>query len=413
MADITTIPVNLIENSGGIADCPGYKIAGVACDVRETGDLERLDLALFVSDEPCSAAGVFTLNDLCAAPVQLCKDILSLNGDNIAGCLSNSGNANAVTGHQGMIDAKKMSTVAQLKTVREAPFLVCSTGRIGRKLPMQKIEAGIAAATRVLDTEIESSLNAADAILTSDTRRKVATAQFLYGDTTITVSGMAKGAGMIEPNMATMLAYVVTDLEADSTLLKCVVKETCDKTFNCISVDGDMSTNDTVLLFANGKSGLKANTSPELLAAFKEAVYKVCDNMAEKIVGDGEKVTKLVEITVKGCKSNEHAEKVARAVGNSLLVKTSWYGSDPNWGRLADAAGYARVGLDETRFDIHYDDCPVLIAGNPQDERLEEWKEIVSKNRFRITLNLNQGEGTFRFLTSDLSEAYVNFNKSE
>ncbi len=407
------ITVTLIENSGGIADCPGYQIAGVPCDVRETGDLERLDLALFVSDEPCSAAGVFTLNDVCAAPVKLCKTILAKSADKVAGCVSNSGNANAATGEQGMKDAKQMNTIAQLETGIGSPFLVCSTGRIGRKLPMQKIEAGITAAAKTLSAETSASHNAADAILTSDTRRKVATAQFEYEGKTITVSGMAKGAGMIEPNMATMLAYVATDLEAKGALLQEVLKEACDKTFNCISVDGDMSTNDTVLLFANGKSGVKADSSPELLEAFKDAVYQVCDIMAEKIVGDGEKVTKLVELIVKGCKSQEDAEKVARAVGNSLLVKTSWYGSDPNWGRLADAAGYARVGLDETCFDIHYDECPALIGGRPQDERLQQWKDIVAKNRFRITLNLNQGEGTFRLLTSDLSEAYVDFNKSE
>lgn len=405
--------VKLIENPGGIADCPGYKIAGVPCDVRETGDDERLDLALFVSEAPCSAAGVFTLNDVCAAPVKLCKAILEKSADKIAGCVSNSGNANAATGEQGMKDAKQMNTIAQLETGIGSPFLVCSTGRIGRKLPMQKLESGIAAAAQALSTETQDSLNAADAILTSDTRRKVATAQFEYEGKTITVSGMAKGAGMIEPNMATMLAYVATDLEANGALLKEVLKEACDKTFNCISVDGDMSTNDTVLLFANGKSGIAADATAELLTAFKDAVYQVCDIMAEKIVGDGEKVTKLVELIVKGCKSDEDAEKVARAVGNSLLVKTSWYGSDPNWGRLADAAGYARVGLDETCFDIHYDECPALINGRPQDERLQEWKDIVAKNRFRITLNLKQGDGTFRLLTSDLSEAYVDFNKSE
>lgn len=405
--------VKLIENPGGIADCPGYKIAGVPCDVRETGDDERLDLALFVSEAPCSAAGVFTLNDVCAAPVKLCKAILEKSADKIAGCVSNSGNANAATGEQGMKDAKQMNAIAQLETGIGSPFLVCSTGRIGRKLPMQKLESGIAAAAQALSTETQDSLNAADAILTSDTRRKVATAQFEYEGKTITVSGMAKGAGMIEPNMATMLAYVATDLEANGALLKEVLKEACDKTFNCISVDGDMSTNDTVLLFANGKSGIAADATAELLTAFKDAVYQVCDIMAEKIVGDGEKVTKLVELIVKGCKSDEDAEKVARAVGNSLLVKTSWYGSDPNWGRLADAAGYARVGLDETCFDIHYDECPALINGRPQDERLQEWKDIVAKNRFRITLNLKQGDGTFRLLTSDLSEAYVDFNKSE
>ena len=409
----TSIPVKLIENSGGLGDCPGYKTAGVAGDIREIGDTERLDVALFTADTPCSAAGVFTLNDVCAAPVKVCKTILEKSADNIAGCISNSGNANAATGEQGMIDAKQMSALAQLETGIGAPFLVCSTGRIGRKLPMQKIESGIAAAAQALSNEPQASFNAADAILTSDTRRKVATARFKVDGQTITVSGMAKGAGMIEPDMATMLAYVVTDLQANGALLKTVLKEACDRTFNCISVDGDMSTNDTVLLFANGHSGIAADATPELLSAFKDAVFQVCDIMAEKIVGDGEKVTKLVELIVQGCQTDADAEKVARAVGNSLLVKTSWYGSDPNWGRLADAAGYARVGLDETCFDIHYDTCPALIGGRPQDEKLQEWKDIVAKNRFRITLNLNQGNSSFRLLTSDLSEAYVNFNKSE
>ena len=380
--------------------------------MRETGN-PRLDLALFISDAPCSAAGVFTLNDVCAAPVHICKAIITQSGNKIAGCIVNSGNANACTGDQGMIDGKEMSATAQFETGIGAPFLVCSTGRIGRQLPMAKIKAGIHAASQKLNSDQQNSLDAADAILTSDTRRKVATAQFEYAGKTITVSGMAKGAGMIEPNMATMLAFLATDLEADSDLLKSVVKQASDLTFNRISIDGDMSTNDTVLLFANGTSGVAADATPELLADFQRAVFLVCDNLAEKIVGDGEKVTKLVELIIEGCKTNADAEKVARAVGNSLLVKTSWYGSDPNWGRLADAAGYARIGLKEECFDIYYNDVEALICGKPQDKNLSKWKEIVSKKRFRITLNLNQGEGTFRLLTSDLSEAYVDFNKSE
>ncbi|MEM8866848.1 MAG: bifunctional glutamate N-acetyltransferase/amino-acid acetyltransferase ArgJ [Verrucomicrobiota bacterium] len=407
------ITVTLNENSSGLTDCPGYKVAAVASDIRDSGDLERLDLALLVSDQACSAAGVFTLNDVCAAPVKLCQAILKQSAHKVYGCVINSGNANACTGQYGMPDAQEMVTTTQVSTGIGSPFLVCSTGRIGRKLPLERIQDGIRSAAAKLSNSAEASEQAADAILTSDTRRKVATAQFQYAGKTITVSGMAKGAGMIEPNMATMLAFVVTDLDASAGLLKSILKEASDKTFNTISVDGDMSTNDTVLLFANGTSGQSADASPALLEAFKEAVYKVCDILAEKIVGDGEKVTKLVELTVKGCKSNEDAEKVARAVGNSLLVKTSWYGSDPNWGRIADAAGYARVGLDETCFDIHYDDTTALINGVPQDANLAKWKEIVSKNRFRITLNLNQGEGQFRILTSDLSEAYVDFNKSE
>lgn len=407
------ISVKLIDDPKGISDCPGFKTAGVACDVREIGDLERLDLALVTADKPCSAAGVFTLNDVCAAPVHVCKQILSSHTAKVAGFVVNSGNANAATGEQGMIDAKEMSATSQLETGIGSPFLVCSTGRIGRKLPMGKIKAGIAAAAASLSENSQNSLDSADAILTSDTRRKCATAQFTYKTKTITVSGIAKGAGMIEPNMATMLAFLATNIDADNTALKNALTQATNKTFNRISIDGDMSTNDTVLLLANGESEVVPDESPELLQAFREAVFLVCDALAEKIVGDGEKVTKLVELIVEGCQSESDAEKIARAVGNSLLVKTSWYGSDPNWGRLADAAGYARVGLKEELFDIHYDEVPALIKGVPQDEKLNQWKEIVSKKRFRITLNLNQGSGTFRLLTSDLSEAYVDFNKSE
>ena len=408
-----TITVKLIENPQGISDCPGFKTAGVGCDIRETGDLARLDLALVTAEKPCHAAGVFTLNDVCAAPVHVCKQILSSPSAKVAGFVVNSGNANASTGEQGMTDAKEMSAVSQLETGIGSPFLVCSTGRIGRKLPMGKIKSGIAAAASALSEETQNSLDSADAILTSDTRRKCATAQFTYKSKTITVSGIAKGAGMIEPNMATMLAFLTTDIDADNTALKNALTQASNKTFNRISIDGDMSTNDTVLLLANGTSGVEPHESPELLQAFRDAVFMVCDALAEKIVGDGEKVTKLVELIVEGCQSDADAEKVARAVGNSLLVKTSWYGSDPNWGRLADAAGYARVGLKEECFDIHYDEVPALIAGVPQDSKLSQWKEIVSKKRFRITLNLNQGSGSFRLLTSDLSEAYVDFNKSE
>lgn len=407
------IQVKLIENPQGIADCPGFKTSGVACDIREKGDLERLDLALVTASKPCNAAGIFTLNDVCAAPVHVCKEILAQPEVKVAGFIANSGNANAATAEQGMSDAKEMSTIAQLETGIGSPFLVCSTGRIGRKLPMGKIKSGIAAAAQALSLESRASLNAADAILTSDTRRKCATAQFTYQGKTLTVSGIAKGAGMIEPNMATMLAFLVTDLSVKNAELKETLLAASNQTFNRISIDGDMSTNDTVLLLANGESGISPQASPELQAAFQQAVYLVCDALAEKIVGDGEKITKLVELVVEGCKNEQDAEKIARAVGNSLLVKTSWYGSDPNWGRLADAAGYARVGLKEACFDIYYDDVPALIGGIPQDKNLAQWKSIVSKKRFRITLNLNQGSGQFRLLTSDLSEAYVDFNKSE
>lgn len=408
------IKVTLLESSNGIADCAGFKCSGVACDVRETGDTKRLDLAMVTADAPCHAAGVFTQNDICAAPVHLCKEVLLKSGKKVGGFVVNSGNANAATGAQGMSDAKQMSALSQLSSGMGSPFLVCSTGRIGRRLPMEKIEAGIEKAGQSLSADVQASLNAADAILTSDTRRKVATARFEYQGKTVTVSGMAKGAGMIEPNMATMLAFLTTDAIANAEQLKNVLTVAVNQTFNRISIDGDMSTNDTVLLLASGKSNVDPwDGHADLLFAFKEAVFMVCDKLAELIVGDGEKVTKLVELIVKGCPRVRDAEKVARAVGNSLLVKSSWYGSDPNWGRLADAAGYARIGLKEERFDIYYNEVPALIKGVAQDENLGKWKEIVCKKRFRITLDLNLGNCDFRLLTSDLSEAYVNFNKSE
>jgi len=407
-----TPEIKLSENSNGIADCPGFQCAGVACDVRETGK-ERLDLALVKSDTPCTVAGVFTQNDVCAAPVQLCREMLTHRAVKVAGFVANSGNANACTGEPGMTDARAMADFAQQFGGGDLPYLVCSTGRIGRALPMANLRSGIEAAAGSLSAEAESALAAADAILTSDTRRKVATVRFTHEGSTYTVAGMAKGAGMIEPNMATMLAFLVTDLDAANDVLKNALTSACNRTFNRISIDGDMSTNDTVLLLANGHSGIDPATSPTLLEAFRQAVFLVCDTLAEKIVGDGEKITKLVELVVEGCRSEADAEKVARCIGNSLLVKTSWYGSDPNWGRLADAAGYARVGLEETKLDIHYDDIPALLGGVPQHANLPRWKEAVAKKRFRITVNLNQGKAAFRLLTSDLSEAYVNFNKSE
>jgi glutamate N-acetyltransferase/amino-acid N-acetyltransferase len=411
------IPVELITEPKGLTDCPGFKVAGVAADIREIDDAARLDVALVVAEAPCPAAGVFTQNDLFAAPVELCRNILDKSANRIAGFVVNSGNANAATGAQGLLDAKQMSTLAQLQTGIGAPFLVCSTGRIGRKLPMQRIDAGISeAATQLTDTS-EMSLKAADAILTSDTRHKLATARFDYQGKTVTVAGIAKGAGMIEPNMATMLAFLVTDIKAGADTLKSILKNASDQSFNCITIDGDMSTNDTVLLMANGSSGVElegtASDDNELRLAFAEAVLQVASDLAEKIVVDGEKVTKLVELKVEGCRNEADAEKVARAIGNSLLVKTSWYGNDPNWGRLADAAGYARVGLKVDKLDIHYGACPAMLSGIPQDPNLEQWKTIVSKKRFSITINLNQGGGHYRLLSADLSEAYVDFNKSE
>jgi len=281
-------------------------------------------------------------------------------------------------------------------------------------MPMPRILAGLDRVAPSLAATATEGLRAAEAILTSDTRPKTCTARFTAEGRTVTVAAMAKGAGMIQPNMATMLAFLCTDAAAPAAFLREILLAANRRTFNAITVDGDMSTNDTVLLLANGASGLDlASASAETRAIFADAVFQVCDSLAQKIVGDGEKITKVVEVLVRGAATEADAEKVARAIGNSLLVKSSWFGEDPNWGRLLDAAGYARIGLLEEKTDLFYDDTPVLIGGAARDENIPQWKTIVRQPRFRVTLELHLGPGAFRLLASDLTEGYVNYNKSE
>lgn len=407
------MPIDFTNDSPGVTDAAGFAAAAVACDIREKNS-DRLDLAVVRSRTPCTAAGVFTLNDVQAAPVRLCKEILAA-GAPVFGFVANSGNANACTGPQGLADGRTMAARAAAAVGAPADsMLVCSTGRIGRALPMPRILAGLDRAAAALAATSAEGLCAAEAILTSDTRPKTCTARFTAHGRTVTVAAMAKGAGMIQPGMATMLAFLCTDAAAPVALLRETLQAANCRTFNAITVDGDMSTNDTVLLLANGASGLDLATAPaEARALFAEAVFQVCDCLAQKIVGDGEKITKVVEILVRGTATDADAEKVARAIGNSLLVKSSWFGEDPNWGRLLDAAGYARIGLIEEKVDLFYDNTPVLVAGAARDENIPQWKSIVRQPRFRVTLDLHLGPGNFRLLASDLTEGYVNYNKSE
>jgi len=405
--------IEFINDSAGLGDAIGFTTAAVAADIREKGT-DRLDLTLVCSTPPCTGAGVFTRNDVKAAPVRVCREILD-TGKPLHGFVANSGNANACTGEQGLDDARAMADRAAAATqLPHNSFLVCSTGRIGRALPMPRILARIDQAAAALAAGPEASRKSAEAILTSDTRPKTCTARFTWQGRTVTVAAMAKGAGMIQPNMATMLAFLCTDAAAPVALLHTVLAGATHRTFNAITVDGDMSTNDTVLLLANGASGVNLAATPaEARALFAEAIEQVCACLAEKIVGDGEKISKVVEIIVRGARDEAAAERIARAIGNSLLVKSSWYGEDPNWGRVIDAAGYARTGLVEEKVDMFYDETPVLDHGIAQNQHLARWKEIVKQPRFRITLDLLLGEGMFRLLASDLTEGYVNYNKSE
>lgn len=412
----------MTDDTPGLTDVPGFFCAGVAADVRGKGD-GRIDLALVYSQAACSAAGVFTTNDIKAAPVLLDQEVLS-TGEPFHGIVVNSGNANACTGQQGMADARALQSAAEAATGAVAQsFFVCSTGRIGRPLPMARLLPAIDAAGQQLGSAAAQGQAAAEAILTSDTRPKTATAHCRVGETTVTLAGMAKGAGMIEPNMATMLAFITTDARVSSQGLQVMLAEANSRTFNAITVDGDMSTNDTVLVLANGASGVDLDADKAAHACFADALEAILQTLALKIAGDGERITKLVQLEILNAGSTTAAEKVARAIGNSLLVKTSWYGSDPNWGRVIDAAGYARIGLREASIDMAYATglaaqvpaswVPVLQQGEPIEARLPEWRQIVREKTFSIQLNLNLGPGDYRLFATDLSEGYVDFNKSE
>lgn len=405
--------IELNPDSAGLGDVPGFKLAATGCDIRHTGD-GRLDLALIVSETPATTAGVFTTNDIKAAPVLLCQKHLKSLSTHRA-IVVNSGNANACTGPAGTEDAAAMAwIVADRLGVPTESVLVCSTGRIGRVLPIERILNGIEQLMPRLSRNPAQSQAAAEAILTSDTRTKTATATFICHEKTITVAGMAKGAGMIEPNMATMLAFIATDAEVPREALDRALSEAVQGTFNACTVDGDMSTNDTVLVMANGSSGIKAAPGQgQVWTLFKEALRQVCATLADKIVADGERVTKFVTIEVEGAPNEAAAARVARAVGNSLLVKSSWFGNDPNWGRLIDAAGYAKIGLREECLDLDYDDCPVLRQGRALDENLPRWREIVARPQFCIRFNLHLGDGRACLRAADLSPGYVDFNKSE
>jgi glutamate N-acetyltransferase/amino-acid N-acetyltransferase len=410
MTQITVTP-----DSAGITDVSGFEAAGVACDIREKHDLKRLDLALLYSLRPCTAAGTFTKNAVKAAPVLLCQKHLA-EGGTFHGIIANSGNANACTGPEGLRDAQLTAQrAAALLNLKATSFFVCSTGRIGQPMPMDRLVKGLERAVSEKGRSPAHGTKSADAILTSDTRPKTVTVSFTYDGKKHVVAGIAKGAGMIQPNMATMLAFLATDFSVPRSFLQKTLSEAVTGTFNCITVDGDMSTNDTVLMLANGHSGVSVgDKSPrELRVLFAEAVWKACEVLADKIVSDGEKITKVVEVKVVGAASGEDAEKVARAIGNSLLVKSSWYGEDPNWGRLADAAGYAGAKLIEAKLDILYNDTPAMTAGRPHAELKPKWKEIVKARRFTITLNLHLGKASFRLLATDLTEGYVHYNKSE
>ena len=390
---------------GGVTAPSGFRASGIKAGIKSN----KKDMALIVSDCPAKAAGVFTLNQVKAAPVMLCRKRLQ-NKPSAQAIIVNSGNANACTGRQGLADAEAMAALtAGLLPINPALALVCSTGTIGLSLPMKKIQAGINLAVRSLSRR--GGNEAAAAIMTTDTRAKQAAVRFQLNGKKVTIGAMAKGAGMIAPNMATLLVFITTDAAIEAGPLQTALSEAVEASFNRILVDGDQSTNDTVLCLANGLAGNKAIVKgrPEM-ELFQAALTAVCQKLAHLIVADGEGVTKVVNIMVKGAKGAGDAEKVARAIARSLLVKTSWFGADPNWGRVICAVGYSGANVVPGKICIYYNGQAAVINGKSSGLQADKLKKIISGKEFSIEVNLCLGRGSYSMLTCDCSLDYVKIN---
>jgi len=402
------------EINGGITAVQGVRAAGVACGIKKDKAIatfyqgNAMDLALIVFDEPAAAAGVFTTNKAKAAPVIVSQE--HLRSGKAQAIVANSGNPNACTGKQGLIDARKTTELAaELLGIAPELILLGSTGRIGVPMPMDKIEKGIKMAAPLLDAE--GGGQAAKAIMTTDTFPKEVAVEFDLKGGKARIGGLAKGAGMIEPNMATMLCFIATDVRIDSTLLREALRESVDKSFNMISIDGDMSTNDTVVILANGKAGNDAiDSKNDDYERFLDALDQVTLSLAKMIVKDGEGATKFVELRIKGARNYYDAKTAGHVIARSPLVKTAFFGEDNNWGRIMASLGASGVEMDGSTVDIWLDD--LKIVENSVNAGYDEVhaKEIVKKSEFIITIDLKLGEAEAAIWTCDLSYDYVKCN---
>jgi glutamate N-acetyltransferase/amino-acid N-acetyltransferase len=426
--------------AGSVVAPKGFLAAGVFCDIKRLGTGKgsqkgkKPDLALIISQVPATVAGMFTTNQVCAAPVKVCIDHAR---DGAAQTIVvNSGNANACTGQQGLKDAYAMAAeTGKLLRMPARHVFVGSTGRIGVPLPMANVRNGIRQAVQLLGNTPENAAQAANAIMTSDTRPKQIAVEFELGGKTVRIGGICKGAGMIQPGMsargkrpaamplhATMLCFLTTDAAIEANTLQTALQEAVAQSFNRITVDGDMSTNDTVLALANGLAGnrnVQYRTSNVEHQTFQAGLNHVCLELAKMIVRDGEGVTRFVTVRVAGARSFADADAAARAVANSSLVKTSWFGGDPNWGRIIDALGYSAARIVEAKVDIAYS-APgssrflySLKRGQPTNTPFRALCEIAALKEFDLHIHLHLGNASAVIYAADLTEDYVAFNKGD
>ena len=393
---------------GGVCAAKGFKASGVPAAIKYEN---RPDVALFVSDEPCDAAAAFTTNKVAAAPVVYDRQIISHG--RVQAIVANSGCANACTGEAGLKDAELTALVAAGELgIDKNHVLVASTGVIGRRLPMDRLLAGVKAAVKELGSTPEHSLAAEKAIMTTDTRPKEAAVECVIGGKRVRVGGVSKGSGMIEPNMATMLGFITTDANITSRMLKKALLLAISKSFNRLVVDGDESTNDSVFLLASGKAGNeRIKLSSDDFRVFTDALTEVCVSLARQMATDGEGATKFVTVKVKGALSVKDAARAARAVAKSPLAKTSWFGRDPNWGRVLAAVGYSGAEVCDTKAEVFYDEVWAYKAGRVADERqLERLAKVLAKPSFDVVVDLHLGRAEDTVYTCDFSLDYVHIN---
>ena len=403
---MTTIEMKKLS-SNNIVSPKGFTAAGVHCGIKK----EKKDLAILVSEVPASVAGVFTTNAVQAAPLKVTKEVV-YNSQKMQAIIVNSGNANACTGKQGVADAYEMQALAATKLGIE-PYLVgvASTGVIGEIMNMEPVVKGVGMLNP--NNDLESGMNFAQAILTTDTVMKNTTYATVIDGKEVLVSGTAKGSGMIEPNMATMLGFITTDANIESDELQKALSEITNLTFNAITVDGDTSTNDTVVVLANGLAGNESLTPahPEW-NNFYTALRLVAEDLAKAIARDGEGATKLIEVEVDGAISDEEARKIAKTVVGSPLVKTAVFGCDANWGRIIAAVGYSGATVDPEKITIKIGGATMVEKGEPIKFSEEELIEILKQSDVKIYVSLEVGEGHGYAWGCDLTYDYVQINAS-
>jgi glutamate N-acetyltransferase/amino-acid N-acetyltransferase len=404
------MPVNLsAPNPSDLHPVPGVKLGITMAGIRKAN---RRDLTVVTIDEGAAVAGVFTQNRFCAAPVQLCRERLSGNTA-IRALLINTGNANAGTGEDGLVRARA-STIALARQLHLSPeqILPFSTGVIMETLPVDRIEAGLGGA--IADLKADNWAVAAEGIMTTDTLPKAASRQITIGGATVTITGISKGAGMIKPNMATMLGYVATDANVAPGLVQAMVSEAADASFNRITIDGDTSTNDSFVLIATRKAAHAEITdlnSPEA-QALRAAIVAVSQQLAQAIVRDGEGATKFITITIEGGRNEAECKQAAYAIAHSPLVKTAFFASDPNLGRILAAVGYAGIDdLDQSLIELHLDDVHVVTKGGRRPEYQEaDGQRVMKQSEITIRVGLARGTASATVWTCDLSHDYVTIN---